>query len=94
MSKEIEVYGMTREDIEEFYINSITAKLSGLEMVVAGILSDCQELAGNTEQVRKQLNVAKFILFRMMDEDDVRAQYRKKVASLKDIPKNYGKETV
>ena len=62
MSKEIEVYGMTREDIEEFYINSITAKLSGLEMVVAGILSDCQELAGNTEQVRKQLNVAKFIL--------------------------------
>lgn len=94
MSKEIEVYGMTREDIEEFYINSITAKLSGLEMVVAGILSDCQELAGNTEQVRKQLNVAKFILFRMMEEDDVRAQYRKKVASLKDIPKNYGKETV
>jgi hypothetical protein len=94
MSKEIEVYGMTREDIEEFYINSITAKLSGLEMVVAGILSDCQELAGNTEQVRKQLNVAKFILFKMMEEDDVRAQYRKKVASLKDIPKNYGKETV
>jgi hypothetical protein len=94
MSKEIEVYGMTREDIEEFYINSITAKLSGLEMVVAGILSDCQELAGNTEQVRKQLNVAKFILFRMMDEDDARAQFRKKVASLKDIPKNYGKEAV
>ncbi len=94
MDKEIAVYGMTREDIEEFYINSITAKLSGLEMVVAGILSDCQELAGNTEQVRKQLNVAKFILFRMMEEDDVRAQYRKKVASLKDIPKNYGKETV
>lgn len=94
MSKEIEVYGMTREDIEEFYINSITAKLSGLEMVVAGILSDCQELAGNTEQVRKQLNVAKFILFRMMDENDVRAQYRKKLASLKDIPRNYGKETV
>lgn len=89
---------MTREDIEEFYINSITAKLSGLEMVVAGILSDCQELAGNTEQVRKQLNVAKFILFKMMDqrreEDDVQARYRKKVASLKDIPRNYGKETV
>lgn len=68
MDKEIAVYGMTREDIEEFYINSITARLSGLEMVVAGILSDCQELAGNTEQVRKQLNVAKFILFKMMDQ--------------------------
>ena len=98
MSKELEVYGMTREEIEEFYINSITAKLSGLEMVVAGILSDCQELAGNTEQVRKQLNVAKFVLFKMMDqrreEDDLQARYKKKLASLKDIPANYGKETV
>jgi hypothetical protein len=50
-------------------MESLTAKLSGLEMVVAGILSDCQELGemGRTEQVRKQLNVAKFILFEMME---------------------------
>ena len=78
MDKEIAVYGMTREEIEEFYINSITAKLSGMEMVVAGILSDCQEMiamknptipAPNVdERIRKQLNVAKFILFQMMDE--------------------------
>ena len=78
MDKEIAVYGMTREDIEEQYINSITARLSGLEMVVAGILSDCQEMiamknptipAPNVdERIRKQLNVAKFILFQMMDE--------------------------
>ena len=78
MDKEIAVYGMTREDIEEQYINSITAKLSGMEMVVAGILSDCQEMiamknptipAPNVdERIRKQLNVAKFILFQMMDE--------------------------
>ena len=78
MDKEIAVYGMTREEIEEFYINSITAKLSGMEMVVAGILSDCQEMiamknptipAPNVdEQIRKQLNVAKFILFQMMDQ--------------------------
>ena len=78
MDKEIAVYGMTREDIEEFYINSITAKLSGMEMVVAGILSDCQEMiamknptipAPNVdERIRKQLNVAKFILFQMMDK--------------------------
>ena len=100
MSKELEVYGMTREEIEEFYINSITAKLSGLEMVVAGILSDCQEMlrVHDNERVRKQLNVAKFVLFKMMDqrreEDDLQARYKKKLASLKDIPMNYGKETV
>lgn len=78
MDKEIAVYGMTREEIEEFYINSITARLSGMEMVVAGILSDCQEMiamknptipAPNVdERIRKQLNVAKFILFQMMDQ--------------------------
>lgn len=62
------VYGMTREDIKEQYMNSITAKFSGLEMVVMGILSDCQELSamGRTSCVRKQLNVAKFILSEMM----------------------------
>lgn len=78
MDKEIAVYGMTREDIEDQYINSITARLSGLEMVVAGILSDCQEMiamknptipAPNTDEfIRRKMNVAKFILFKMMDE--------------------------
>jgi len=51
-------------------MESITAKFSGLEMVVMGILSDAQELGsmGRTEAVRKQLNVAKFILSEMMDQ--------------------------
>ena len=68
MSKEM--FGMSESDIREQYMESITAKLSGLEMVVAGILSDCQELTamGRTESVRQQLNVAKFILFEMMDQ--------------------------
>jgi hypothetical protein len=68
MSKEM--FGMSESDIREQYMESITAKFSGLEMVVAGILSDCQELTerGQSEQVRKQLNVAKFILFEMMDQ--------------------------
>jgi hypothetical protein len=68
MSKEM--FGMSESDIREQYMESITAKLSGLEMVVASILSDCQELTerGQSEQVRKQLNVAKFILFEMMDQ--------------------------
>lgn len=70
MSKEIQMFGMTKDAIREEYMESITAKLSGLEMVVAGILSDCQELTAmnRPEQVRQQLNIAKFILFEMMDQ--------------------------
>jgi hypothetical protein len=62
-------YGMTAEDIREEYMNSITARFSGLEMVVMGILSDAQELLamGNSEMARKQMNVAKFILSEMME---------------------------
>ena len=37
-------YGMTEEDIREEYINGITGRLSGIEMVVASIPSDCQEM--------------------------------------------------
>ena len=66
---ESRMFGMSAADIREDYMESLTARLSGLEMVVAGILSDSQELLsmGRTEDVRKQLNVAKFILFEMMD---------------------------
>ena len=66
--------GMSAEDIREQYINSITAKCSGIEMVVAGILSDCQEMMAmgtgprSIEYVRKQMNVAKFILFETMEK--------------------------
>jgi hypothetical protein len=73
------MYGMTTDDIKEQYMDSITAKLSGLEMVVAGILSDVQELTAyqhaadvnskaTKELIRRQLNVAKFVLFEMMDQ--------------------------
>jgi hypothetical protein len=59
---------MTEQDIREQYMESITAKFSGLEMVVMGVLSDAQELLamGRSEQARKQMNVAKFILSEMM----------------------------
>lgn len=68
-NRESLVYGMSIEDIREQYINSITAKCSGLEMVVMGILSDAQELLamGRQESARKQMNVAKYILSEMMD---------------------------
>ena len=66
-------YGMSEQQIRDQYMNSITAKFSGLEMVAMGIMSDCQEMlamgAGprSVEYVRKQLNVAKFILGEMME---------------------------
>ena len=66
--RESNCYGMSTEDIREQYMNSITARCSGLEMVVMGVLSDAQELLamGRGESARKQMNVAKFILSEMM----------------------------
>lgn len=69
---ESKCYGMSTEDIREEYMNSITARLSGLEMVVMGILSDAQELmsfghAQAADQARKNMNIAKFILSEMID---------------------------
>ena len=64
-------YGMTQEDIREEYLNGLTAKLSGVEMVVAGILSDCQEMLEmgyDKDYIRKQLNIAKFCLFESKKE--------------------------
>ena len=66
-------YGISEADIREQYMQSLTARFSGLEMVVMGIMSDCQEMlamgAGPraVEHVRKQMNVAKFILSEMME---------------------------
>ena len=70
---ESKCYGMTEQDIRKQYMESITAKFSGQEMVVMSILSDCQEMMAmgtgprSTEYVRQQMNVAKFILSEMMD---------------------------
>ena len=69
---ETKCYGMTTADIREQYMNSLTARVSGLEMVAMGVLSDAQELMtfGNdqaTDQARKNINIAKFILSEMMD---------------------------
>ena len=68
---EAKCYGMSEQDIRDQYMNSITAKFSGLEMVVMGILSDAQELqsfghAQALDQSRKNMNIAKFILSEMM----------------------------
>ena len=62
-------YGMSQADIREQYMQSITARLSGLEMVAMGVLSDAQELLEMDEKdaARKQMNIDKFILSEMMD---------------------------
>jgi hypothetical protein len=66
-------YGMTTEDIRVEYMGSMTAHTCGLEMVAMGVLSDAQELMsfGNaqaTDQARKNINIAKFILSEMMEQ--------------------------
>ena len=63
---EAQCYGMTEADIRDEFLNSITMKLSGKEMVVASLLSDIQEMLEygyEKNEIRQLLNVAKFILF-------------------------------
>ena len=66
---EAKCYGMTEQTIREQYMESITAKFTGLEMVVMGVLSDAQELLAmdRAEESRKRMNIAKFILSEMME---------------------------
>jgi hypothetical protein len=71
---ESKCYGMSESAIRKQYMESITARFSGLEMVVMGIMSDCQEMLAmgtgtrSVEYVRKQMNVAKFILSEMQKD--------------------------
>ena len=70
---EKQCYGMSVQDIQDQYLNSITAKFSGLEMVAMSVLSDAQELmACNTARTqdlaRKNINIAKFILSTIMEQ--------------------------
>ena len=65
-------YGMSESDIREQYLNSLTVKLSGVDMLVAGILSDCQEMLSmnyDNDSIRKQLNIAKFCLFEKTEKE-------------------------
>jgi hypothetical protein len=63
-------FGISETQIREQYMKSITARLSGLEMVAMSILSDAQEMLEHDmtkDRIRKQLNIAKFIISEMMD---------------------------
>jgi len=75
---DLTMFGMTKADIRDQYINSLSAKLVGVEMAVMGILSDCQEMMARRnptiphpnvdEFIRQQMNIAKFILSEMMQK--------------------------
>ena len=55
---------------------SITYQFTGGNMVVAGLMSDAQELMsfGDTERARQTLNIAKTIMFKIMDGELIGTQ--------------------
>ena len=63
----MQMYGCDFQAFKESVENSLTYKLSGGVMVLAGLLSDAQELMamGDTETARKYLNRAKALMFHM-----------------------------
>lgn len=69
MNKQITMYGCDINEFVEDIKDSITYRLTGANMVVAGLMSDAQEeLAhGSAESARQTLNRAKHILFLIMD---------------------------
>ena len=71
MNNDKAVYGCDIEAFAESATKSFTYKVSGGGMIVASMLSDAQELIafGDTEGARKELNKAKALLFKMMDNE-------------------------
>jgi hypothetical protein len=76
----IQMYGFS--DIDAYIASvkeSITYKFTGASMVVAGLLSDAQELLthGDEERSRQTLNIAKAVLFEIVDGNLVLTVERK-----------------
>ena len=81
-TREVRMYGTTEAALRESVERSRTFKVSGPAMIVAGMLSDVQEimaygpydsdtLANIQEDQRQQLNCAKWVLFEYMSEERV-----------------------
>ena len=75
-SRNVSMYGF--EDIDAYIESvkeSITYQFTGGNMVAAGLMSDAQELmTRDTERARQTLNIAKTILFKIMDGELVGTQ--------------------
>ena len=80
--REVRMYGTTEAALRESIERSMTFNVSGPAMIVAGMLSDVQEimaygpydsdtLANIQEDQRQQLNRAKWVLFEYMSEERV-----------------------
>jgi hypothetical protein len=63
------MYGCNITEFKESVRDSITYRFTGGNMIVAGLMSDAQELMamGETETARQYLNRAKSILFDIME---------------------------
>ena len=78
--RNVAMYGV--ENIDEF-IDSITDTITyrgcGADMIVAGLMSDAQELMAydDVEGARKTLNRAKAVLFKIMDGNLTGSRSRK-----------------
>ena len=70
-TKEITMYGCDITAFKESVKSSFTYEMTGGAMVIAGLMSDAQELMalGDTETARQYLNRAKALVFDMMDCD-------------------------
>ena len=75
-SRNVSMYGF--DDIDSYIESvkeSITYQFTGGNLVVAGLMSDAQELmTRDTERARQTLNIAKTILFMIMDGELVGTQ--------------------
>ena len=79
VDQERAMYGMTQEQLDADIKRHIFEGDSGL-MLACGMMSDCQEVLeylddGNDidrEQIRKTLNRAKYIIFKFMEDRNVR----------------------
>lgn len=69
MEQQILMYGCDIEAFEESVVDSVTYRFTGANMVIAGLMSDAQEVMafGDVESARKYLNQAKYLLFKVMD---------------------------
>ena len=77
--REVRMYGVTVAGMRESVESSITFKLSGPAMMVAGLMSDAQEMVNTeygdvdymrAEDARQYLNRAKWILYEYVMKRD------------------------
>lgn len=69
---EVQAYGSPKSHIMESIEDSITFRMSGIEMVIASYLSDAQEMIehGSKESARQFINIAKMLIFEKIDAEN------------------------